>query len=165
MDSYKMRHGKLVRYCVLCGVIYLAAVVCWSLLWFLEPVRTALAEMELLSDDYERRVTFYWLGSLLSGSAAGAACLFFLAAFLLEGPVFGTHLQGESKRASKLNWTGRFLLLVVVGTAVLGNHLTLRLYVYPVLFFAVVLLLFVLRVWRWRLSLAGAEPDMPYNPI
>lgn len=156
--------SKLIRYCALCGVIYLAVLACWGLVWGLGPVRTALAEMKTVTDAYERQVAFSWLGSLISGTAGAAACLFLLAAFLLEGPMLGAHLKRTGTEV-RLGWAGRFILLAVVGAAVLGNNLTLRLYVHPILFFAAVLLLFLLRLGQWSRLLAAEGPGGRYDPI
>lgn len=156
--------SKLIRYCALCGVIYLAVLACWGLLWFLEPVRTALAEMETVTDAYERQVAFSWLGSLISGAAGVAACLFLLAAFLLEGPMLGARLK-RAGTGVRLGWTGRFILLAVVGAAVLGNNLTLRLYVHPILFFTAVLLLVLLRLVQWSRLLAAEGDGGRHDPI
>lgn len=150
MSASKQSRVKLIRYCILCSAIYLAMLACWGLLWFLEPVRMALSEMETVTDAYERQVAFSWLGSLISGSAAAAALLFILAVWLLEKPVLGGHMEKGEAEKDWLGFAGRVLLLAVVGMTILGKNLTLRLYVHPILLFAVVLLLFLLRLARWR---------------
>nr|WP_276858096.1 hypothetical protein [Intestinimonas timonensis] len=67
--------------------------------------------------------------------------------------------------ATKLWLADYFLLLAVVGAAVLGNNLTLRLYVHPILFFAAVLLLFLLRLGQWSRLLAAEGSGGRYDPI
>ena len=52
----KEKRTRVIRYCVVCGVLFLLAVACWLLLWRLDFVRAALVEMQAISDDYVRSV-------------------------------------------------------------------------------------------------------------
>ena len=147
----KEKRTRVIRYCVVCGVLFLLAVACWLLLWRLDFVRAALGGVQAISDDYVRSVEFFWLGGMMVLTSGASACLFVLLFFLLEKPMLGPRPPAPPVRKGRsLGWAGSaalgvltlFLLGRLEGMGVYSN-----MYGVPVLFYGAALYIFC-----WRLS-------------
>lgn len=160
----KEQRTRVIRYCVICGVLFLLAAACWLLLWRLDFVQAALVEMEAISDDYVKSSEFYWLGQMMVLTSGGAACLFVLLFFLLEKPMLGPRPPAPPARKTSLGRTGS----VALGALALlllarceGMGVYSEMYGAPVLFFGAALYGFCRRLGSRRDYFPPKETSTP----
>lgn len=149
-----MQKTKLIRYCVVCAAIFLAAILCWSMVWRLDTIQMALTEMEAVEDDALRRSEYFWVGSTLFLSSLAAAGVFCMAFLVLEKPMLGIR-PNSRKQPWKLDVWG--ILLGIPLIALIPDNLFWKIYVDPWVSFGFAALLFV---WRVR-SRMDDFPPMP----
>ena len=133
---------RLIRYGSVCGGLLLLAFLIWLLLWRLDGIQSALAEMRQITDLMSRQAGYYWVGQVISGAALALAGGAVLAFRILEepvlkaGPLAGYKAQGPGKQAGSQGWLGAFIGLLVVQALVFrGGGLASALYITPILFF------------------------------
>jgi hypothetical protein len=140
----RAQHTKIIRYCAICGILFLLTLLCWWQVWQMESIRDAVEGMKAVLNDALRDQAYGWVGRTVTLAAALGAGVFALLFYLLERPLLGRRPKGAGIRESKsVFFWGMVAVLLLYLTS--GN-LYCMCYLHPWAYFGTAVLVFVLRL-------------------
>lgn len=143
------RRKRLVRYCIVCGLIFTLIVVIWLQLYRLDFIKNGLAAMKTITDDAVRLREFYWLGQIMTLTAAIGAGIFAAVFYVTEEFFLGPRpkKKEQQKDQNGISKIAQIMLSFVVITFIGGTKsLWTGIYLIPWAYFLFALLCFILRL-------------------
>ncbi|MPM40409.1 hypothetical protein SDC9_87050 [bioreactor metagenome] len=100
------QNRPLFFYCVLCGALYFLAILGWALLWRLQFIREALAQMEQIHDEMARNEAYHRLGGFFFLFSLAFAGIFAFAFVVLDLRILGPRpaAMSSSIRKARPSW-------------------------------------------------------------